>query len=431
MTKVLILTVDCWNKNIAASSASTYSALFSAMDDLELSNIYIREELPNDPCCKRYFQISERQIIKSLLHRNVRTGREIALDKPCTEDEQSSIDQQKELYSKQRRRFYYTKKMIREFMWKLSPWKSKELDSFLTEVKPDIILYAMEGYIHFNRLCRYVTKKTKAKSIGYFWDDNFTYKQRPGNIGYKLFRFFQRKSLKKLAKKTDAFWAISPKTKQEADDFFGIRCEIISKPTERELTEPTFATPNTPLKMFYAGNLAIGRMDSIRMVAEVLREINANTQKILLDVYSPTEIPEELQNFGHSVRFHKPIPLAEVLKLQSQTDILLFVEDVVGKQRKVARLSFSTKIPDYLSSGKCILAIGDFDTAPMDYLLHEETALCAQTREEVLHHLTTILNDTSLLDSYGQRAFDCACKNHAAQKIQQKTRETMKNLLDE
>ena len=98
----------------------------------------------------------------------------------------------------------------RELVWMLGKWCTKELDAFLDSFKPDVIVYSMEGYIHLNRIIEYSIKRTGASSVGYFWDDNFTYKQSK-KLGYKFYRFFQRCSLRSLAKKTDAFFAIGIK----------------------------------------------------------------------------------------------------------------------------------------------------------------------------------------------------------------------------
>ena len=425
MKKILILTVDCWNTKNAASSATTYSTLFTSMSEYELYNIYIREELPDDPCCKRYFQISERRIIKGLFNRKIKSGKEVKRQSVCSEADNENINKQKDFYDKQRNHFYYTKKMIREIIWFLSKWKSKELDDYLEQIKPDIVLFAMEGYIHFNRICRYVIKKTGAKSIGYFWDDNFTYRQRPNNLGYKVFRFFQRKSLKKLAKFTDQFWAISPKTKIEADCFFGIDCIVLPKPTERDTSViPKNESDSTkPLKMMYAGNLMIGRINTIKALAEVLKFVNSSELKVVLDVYTSTKIPDELKNYGYGIVFHDPVSTREVLELQDKSRVLLFVEDIVGAEKKVARLSISTKVPDLLSSGKCIFALGDYDTASMEYFYKEKTALCAQNKAEILDCINVLLECPDVVKEYSERAFDCAKRNHS--------KDNIKNLLSE
>ena len=428
---ILILTIDCWNLNIAANSSYTYSNLFSSMDEYVLSNIYIRDELPNDPCCTRYFQISENRIIKSVIKRGIKTGREVECGKDFTENDALTVNEQRELYSKHRKNFYYTKKVIREIIWKVACWRSKELDHLLESVNPDVVIFSMEGYIHFNRICRYVLKKTGARGIGYFWDDNFTYKQRPHNLGYKFLRFFQRKSLKKLVESTHAFWAISPKTKREADQFFNIDCIVLPKPAERNdlidfKNEPSISFP---IKMMYAGNLMIGRMDTIRVIAKVFSEINKDENKIRLDIYTTTAIPSDLQNFGYGLFFHKPISQNEVLSLQQQSDILLFVEDIIGQERKVARLSFSTKIPDYLSSGKCIFAVGDNDTAPMEYFRHEAAAICAGDVDEIYTQIKKMVSKPDILKDYGKVAYECAVKNHTKSNIQSIIKETLEGLL--
>ena len=431
LKNILILTVDCWNLNIGANSSYTYSNLFSSMDEYSISNIYIREELPNDPCCSRYFQISENRIIKSLFNRKIKTGREVECGSFETQKDVINITKQKEFYNKQRKRLYFAKKMVRELIWFLSSWKSKELNSFLEDIKPDIVIFSMEGYIHFNRICRYVLKKTKAKGIGYFWDDNFTYKQRPGNFGYLFLRFFQRISLKKLSRKSTAFWAISPKTKSEADEFFGIDCRLLSKPTERDIKGDFNDTYNykKPIKMLYAGNLMIGRENTIKMLAKALADINRDEIKISLDVYTQTEVCEELEKIGNGVTFHAPVSQSEILNIQQQSDILLFAEDVAGKERKVARLSFSTKIPDYMSCGKCILAIGDYDTAPMEYFLQEDIALCASNEEELKNQLEKILAKPTIMSECGKRAYESAKKNHSKNEIQCMVRKTIDEVL--
>ena len=215
MPKILICTVDAWNSKLSASSSNTFSALFSQYDSQDLANVYIREELPDSKVCSRYFQISEQRVIKSLFKPKIKAGREVATEEASKSD-LDAIEKYNDLYGKNRAKRSYFKLFIREIVWLFGRWRSKELDAFLEDFSPDVVVFSMEGYIHFNRICRYIVKKTGAKAIGYFWDDNFTYKQLKNNLGFRMFRFFQRRSLKKLAKRTNKFWAISPKTKKEA-----------------------------------------------------------------------------------------------------------------------------------------------------------------------------------------------------------------------
>ena len=137
--------------------------------------------------------------------------------------------------------------------------------------------------------------------------------------------------------------------------------------------------------MVYTGNLAIGRISTIIALSKALDRLNKEETPFMeLDVYTPTTLlPEEAKELGEYVHIYPPVPLEEVSDIQSKGDILLFVEDIDGPLSKIARLSFSTKITDYLRSGKCILALGNEDTAPMEYFAHTDSAICVTKKEKI------------------------------------------------
>ena len=406
--KILVITVSSWNSKVGANS---WASLLEGYPSENIANISIREECPDSNICSRYFCISENKILKSIFKRKLKTGYQVM---PEAEEENHDLTVHNERYKKLQGKRFYPLLLSRELVWKLGKWKSKELDAFIDSFKPDIILHSMEGYIHLNRITQYAIKRSGAKAIGYIWDDNFTYKQH-NDLGYKIYRYFQRKSLKKLATLTQAFFAISPKTKKEADEFFNINSILLTKPLN---TTPVFSKSefNKPLKMLYTGNLLIGRDKSLQKVSNALNEINKEDTKIVLDVYTGTFLDDKIKSGICSpfCRIHEPISQQEVLKLQKEADILLFLEDIDGKDAKVARLSFSTKITDYLSSGKCILAVGNSDIAPIEYFKENDCALVASNKEEIVKALSL---DEETLNYYAKNAIDCGMKNHSPEKI--------------
>ena len=432
MPRILICTVDCFNSKIGSTSYGTFSAILNHYDSSQLFNLYIREEIPDSDMCSRYFQISERQVIKSLFNRKIKTGREVEANREISPEDLENINKTKELYNKNRKKRSYFKLFIRELIWLFGGWKSKELNDYIDSIKPDIVIFIMEGYIHFNRICRYVVKRSGAKAIGYFCDDTFTYKQLPKIHNSKYLRFFQRRSLKKTAKYVDAFWAISEKTKKEADLFFGVNSEIVTKPTIITKNVEISSFTGSPIKMMYAGNLLVGRFNTIKLLSKAIEKINKDEEKIILDIYTPTFIsPEDLNCICDSITIHPPVTPQRVLEIQYEADILLFAEDIVGKYKCFARLSFSTKITDYLSSGKCIFAIGDKDTAPMYYFNKERCAVCATSVEEIYDKLLFILNNPDTVKEYTQRALQCAKTNHSKEHIKEIVSKTIERLSEE
>lgn len=432
MPKILICTVDTWNSKIGANTSNTFSALFSQYNAEDLANIYIREELPDSKVCSRYFQISEQRIIKKYLKFAMKTGREVAATEEMTENDRETLEKSKKLYENNRAKRSYIKLFIRELIWFFGRWKSKELNAFIDGFSPDIVIFSMEGYIHFNRICRYAVKRSGAKAIGYFWDDNFTYKQEKNNLGYKVLRFFQRRSLKKLAKRTDRFWAISPKTQKEADEFFGIKSILLTKPVDMpERSFNDMKIPSMPLKIVYTGNLAIGRKSSIIALSKALERINGEGEPLFeLDVYTSTSfLPEEEKELCPFVHLHSVVPMEMVAAIQEKADILLFAEDIDGPLSKKARLSFSTKITDYLRSGKCILALGNADTAPMEYFAETGAAVCVTEKDKIDEALNMLLTDRKKLNEYARRAYECGKANHNGEKIRTTVEETIASLV--
>lgn len=410
--RILVITVASWNSKVGSN---TWTSLLKNYDSENIANICIRDEIPDNKICSRYFAISENKVLKSILNRGLKTGREIIPE--IAEDNSEDLNVHNERYQKVQKNRRYSLLLARELVWKLGNWKTAELDAFLDSFKPDMILHSMEGYIHLNNIVEYAIKRTGAKAIGYIWDDNFTYKQS-NKIGYKIYRFFQRKSLKSLAKKTSRFFAISDMTKEEADKFFGINCVVLTKPLS---VDPVvhYGEIEMPIKAVYTGKLAIGRDKTLARVVKAAEELNRNGTKIRFDIYTKTVLSDEMQNALNCdyCQLHDPVPQAEVLKIQRNSDMMLFVEDIDGKDAKAARLSFSTKITDYLSSGKCIFAVGCRDTAPMQYFIKNDAAIIATDDKEIKEKLEMLASNPELLAQYAEKSRKAGIENHSEEKI--------------
>lgn len=419
--KVLICSIPSWNKK---SGADTYTQLFEGCDISKLACLYIREDNPDSDVCNLYFRISENKIIKSLFNHRIQTGEKIEINKIDSLPDNSK----NEFISKRRyRRFLHFRPwslvLLRELIWFCGHWKTKELDDFITDFKPDIVLFAMEGYIHFDRICRYIISRSHAVGIGYFWDDNFTYKKFYWNPLEWLNRFLQRNELIKCVKCCKRFLAITSKTKKEADKTFNINCEIITKPVKLNSELPVKnLSKHFPIRMIYTGNLIYGRFETLKIMSDCLKEINnSNNIYFVLDVYTGTDLTEKEKNsLLPYVNIRGFVNQDKILEIQEASDILVFIEALCGRHAQDARLSFSTKITDYLSANKCILAIGPNNIAPIEYLQAENAAIVATNKDEIKEKLISITNKYELLSKYAMNARECASRNHLSDNIKSK-----------
>lgn len=416
--KILIFTVSSWNSRIGSN---TWATLVEGYPAENLANICIREEYPDSNVCSRYFVISENKVLKSVFRRHITTGYEVDKTDNAEMNMNSDLQKHNARYKKMsvKRKTYML--LARELVWKFGKWHTEDLDAFLDDFKPDIILHSMEGYIHLNRIIEYAIARTQAKAVGYIWDDNFTYLQSK-KLGDQFYRFIQRKSLKKLAQKTDAFFAITKKTKKEADAFFNINSVLLTKPL---LFAPECCQTlvEYPIRMIYTGKLIIGREDTISQIAQAINEVNnSSVPKILLDIYTNTQLGENTKAKINNAwcQIHPAVPQKEVYELQKQANILLFVEAIKGPKAKIARLSFSTKITDYLSTGKCIFAVGHKDTAPMEYFEENSSAITAYDEESIKSVVEHITEHPEVISETAKRGSEVAVKIHNPEMIRKR-----------
>ena len=101
------------------------------------------------------------------------------------------------------------------------------------------------------------------------------------------------------------------------------------------------------------------------------------------------------------------------------------------KYRYMARLSFSTKLTDYFKSGKCILAIGDKDIAPIKYLKENDAGIVITEYQQIKDKLQKLIVQRDLIQKYGRNAFECGRKNHNEKDIKRIFVETLKETAKE
>lgn len=412
---ILITSIPSWNQK---SGANTFSTLFERFDSNDLANLYIRPEMPDSPVCSRYFNIREWQVVRSVVKRKITTGFEVKrldISENNHQELQKEQDRNK-YYSRNRRRIYL---WLRELAWKLGRWKSKELNDFLEDFNPEVLVFSIEPYPYFNRINEYIIKYCKPKKvIGYLWDDNFSYKQRPGNVLYLMERFFLRKQVRRLINSCTHVLAISPKMKEECDREFGIDSIIMTKPL-RGTSIPQYQYSGGVIRLLYTGSLVIGRDQVIKSIAKAIDQINVDKLRMQLDVFTNTAIHKEYKEEINSYKgceLHAAIPQSLVFVEQENSDVLIFCESL-SNGNNIARLSFSTKITDYLSSCRCILAIGPVDNSSIDYFSREDAALVCVREEDIYNSLSRIMQNPAVLEEYAEKAHNCGVKNHNPQTI--------------
>lgn len=409
LPKVLIVDVNAWREDAAAH---TLLDIFRCWDPDKLALVYTSSELPYNEHCHKYFQIGESQIIRSVIKPWMKVGREVEnTEKSNDAAAQAERERTKNVHKRQPKWI----RLAREIVWKLGGWKTPALKKFVEDFDPDIVFVPIFPYAYMGRIQEYVNKIAKKPTVCYLADDNYTYESCHNVFDY-IQRFWTRQYVGPLARKSNQMFVIVDKEKEDTDSRFGTDSVILTKSIDFTGKSYQHREPNKPLKFVYTGSMVIGRDKTLAVVADAINVVNEKVGEVHAEmfIYSQTEPKEEILariNKG-AAHFCGRIGREEVLKVQQEADVVVFAESLEGKEANAAKLSFSTKITDYISNGKCVLAIGKDYIAPIDYFQRNDSALIAHSAEEIKARVEEIVANPLITDEYGEKAFNCAVRNH-------------------
>lgn len=422
MTEMKILFVTSGAIAYTVSSGNTFLNLFEDMEDASLFSLFTRSGTP-DKKIKTAFRIAEAALPCNLFQRGRIGERVVSGD--------STLDTHAMQWeSTARHSASPLKYAVRDIVWKLAPWKNRNLREFIREVQPDLIVSILNENLSLGAMTTYVRKLCGAPVILFAWDDNYSYTVGRSAPLVHLSQTLHRRYMRKAAKHADALFVISEAQKADYERIFGRHCEIITKGADFS-ERPTPTPHNKPLQLLYAGNLALGRWETLAAVKDALQHINQNGMRARLHIYSASLLSDAQKAAvadGENAVFMGAAPAAEIEKLQKEADILLHAESFEPQYHIAIHHSFSTKLVDCFHCAKCLFAIGPADAASIDCLLKNDAAVVATDAASVEKRLAALIDDPALLDSYADKAWAYGKKQFDKADITRRLRQTIETL---
>ena len=417
LPKVMSLSMSTWHKD---SPIHTQTDLFKFWDPTKVACLYLKANKPNTPVCSRFFQISENAVLHSIFSRKP-VGREVMNGEELDEADKKAFSTEQNLYAKAHKKKNWFLTVVREFVWMLGVWKTKELDEFVKSFDPDVFFVPIYPNAYNARIQLYLIRKFKKPYVCFLTDDNYSYMACGHNPWAWIHRWMLRRVVKPLASNCTEMFTITRTEGIETDECFGTHHVVLTKGIDFSKLTFDDRAPHTPIRMVYTGNLLIGRAASLCAISRALKEINKDGVKVTLDIYTPTDLDAEstaLLNSNGCTR-HAPVTKEKVAHIQREADIVVFVESLEKEHRYDARLSFSTKLTDYFASGKCIFAIGDKAIAPIQYLEEYDCAITCSDYNDVEGQLRKLIDNPDKITEYGRKAFETGRLNHEESKVKE------------
>lgn len=403
---------------------NTFLNVLEGMPDTTFFSVYTKGGAP-DPDIKSAFQISEKMIIKKLLRQTDSAGRIVDERYEKNEGETNRLVT---LAKKKRFTVFFWAQAL---VWQLPFWKSKALNQFLDEVKPDVLFTILSDSPVLNRLIQYIQAYTKKPLVVYAWDNNYTLKMGAVSPLRRLNRVINRAYMRKTVQNTKQLYVISEIQKQDYEKEFGVPCKVLTKSADFSGAPPVKSKYNLPLQLVFTGNIGTNRWKSLALIAEALEQINQNGVRAQLRIYTATPLTAKMEKAlqkGESSFIMGSVPAGEIPKIQEDADVLVHVEATDTKNKLAVRQSFSTKLVDYFKAARPILAVGPRDVASIDHLIRNDCALTGETVEAVQRALESVLDNPDKLNDLSIKAYVCGKNNHDATVMRRMIQTDLENL---
>lgn len=401
------------SNNVLSETTNNGKTLLSFFDNLPPKNVnqlYFSGELPTIENYN-YFRISDMDIIR---------GRVKPANRGAVVYTNQDITEKEEWYKGKKHQYGNIKRLAREILW-YKAWESDSLWSWLDQISPTTLFFLGGDACFAYEICKTIKLKYNSKLAMYITDD-YVMPRRYETWTAKLRRMLIRKHLKENILMTDVFFTVSEIMARDYYAEFGKKSYTIVNMSDC-LKQVNIIKRDDYVNLVYAGSLYYGRDDVLVSLSEAIKRFNikGNGVKIKLYIYSNVSMNGKLirkfSQFKDTI-FEGALGFEELRQILNAMNIVVFVESFEEKNIEKVKYSLSTKIPEYMSLEKPILAIGPKEIGSIDYL--EDVAFCINDKEYLYFGLEKLINNKSLQERLGKMAKEKYELNHRKIIVQEK-----------
>lgn len=385
------------------NNGKTIETFFSSWPKENIAHLFLLPETEDTDFCKKSYCISDYDMLDNCFRiKNINAGFDVSKIKLCEHVTHYSMPT-KFIYNKTRtkeKRSVVIEKIhsdavnrkplfgvIRDYIWKKYPKVLPSIYKWIEDFKPEAIFFQGSSAAYAYNLVESI--------IDYFniplflqCTDDYT---KPLYEKSVLSRVLTKQYLKvftRCYKKAKAIYPISDLMAEEYSNLYGNdKCYVLSNSVDRKNNRKEYFF-NPEANIVYAGNLGLNRSSQISELGLLIDEINREKHyNIQIVVFSGSKLnAKSLSELTKpkSVCFKGFISPEKLDDEVEKADFLLHVESFDEINKRITRLSISTKIGEYIASNRCIIAFGPEDVASISYIKK--------------NHLGYVISDQSIVE---------------------------------
>lgn len=419
--KVLIIAHNSFSK--VSNNGKTLESMFGDFSKKNIAQVFFSEnEDPDFDFCDNYFKITDSDVLKSLVKGNQDCGRQIKV-KPVNENFNDINKSRPSLLFRLAKSKSDNLNFFRDMLWQFNSWKSPSFLRWIEAFSPDVIFYVGGNFGFSHKIARFSSTQFKVPLVTYFTDDYLIYP-----LNKNIFDAIQRKRMKnfyfKTVEQSSLCFAIGTAMANDYTAYFNKKFFPLMNSVAKQEYVPYLNRNN--LTISYFGGLHLERWKMLVRFAKLL-------PSGVLNIYSIAK-PEEnvLEEFKKANIFFKGAVEGQNLKNAIlDSDLLLHVESDDKYYRSLTKLSVSTKIPEYLISGRPIIGFGPIEVASMKILEDNKIGFAIDSKmndDTIKLNLERIIKDFNLREKIGKIGHEFAVQNFDIEKISKEFKNKLEKL---
>jgi glycosyltransferase involved in cell wall biosynthesis len=300
-------------------------------------------------------------------------------------------------------------------IWTARPAMSRALERQLAELRPDVV-YALLGGYSLTKLTAVACERLGIPLFIHVTDNFITSLYRGRPLSARL-QAASEAAFRRVVRVADRLASVSPISAEEYGRRYGGSWSWFTMLIDREEYDPSPRRPDGMIRLVYAGNLALGRWQSLRAVAVGLKKLRDELEiESRLVVYCSVD---ELREYGGALAVPPITDLRgwvaphELPGLLHEADVLVHVESFEPSFASYTNLSFSTKLSLYMMAGRSILAFGPSELGSVRVVRDAGAAVAVteNSAEALRDGLSRLLTDADARSLMGQRGREWAIRN--------------------
>ncbi len=420
--KVLIISQNPFSS--AGNNGKTLESIFKCFKKDDLAQLFFNGyERPDFDYCGNYFRISEQDV---LLH---------AFDKDQVGHKCEMEDAN---YEETKRSFRF--RALSHFFWSFGRWKSKGLIRWVSDFNPDVFFFVGGNVPYAHDVSIFLSEYFHRPLASYFTDDYVIYPE-PKSMRNRIRLAALRKKYRKTISHSGLCFAICEEMSREYGKYFGKEffpiMNIIDRPEDTSRVQRDLI-PDQKNYISYYGSLYYERWKMVADFAHLVRltdEKDGCVGKHVVRLFTTSKIDDGQKRYlvEAGVLICDPVFGDSLAESMRESAYLLHVESDDAYYRSKTRLSVSTKIPEYLFSGRCTIAYGPLEVASMKLLLDNRLACVISSewpRTECLAVLGNLFHNRNQYDQITERAQAYSQNKFNAKKIREEFYERLSSMTE-